>query len=155
MSMLSLQTDQLRELAARSKDRELKYALQGAAETIEDLILKHEAADRVTGHYPDGTLWVEVNDLDNVKRVIVEAKKERFCKQFYGDETDCIKCLHYYETEDDTSVHSHCGYKDGLSCEGCKHCGQFEEEYEYGYPCPCIRCKRRARDHYECDESFD
>ena len=85
MSMLSLQTDHLRELAARSENRELKYALQGAAETIENLILKHEAADKVTGHYPDGTLCVEVNDLDNVKRVIVESKKEQFCKLFYGD----------------------------------------------------------------------
>ena len=85
MSMLSLQTDNLRELAARSENRELKYALQGAAETIENLILKHEAADKVTGHYPDGTLCVEVNDLNNVKRVIVEAKKERLCKTFYGD----------------------------------------------------------------------
>jgi hypothetical protein len=121
--MLSLQTDQLRELAARSEDRELKYALHGAAETIENLILKHEAADKVTGHYPDGTLCVEVNDLNNVKRVIVESKKERLCKQFYGDE---------------------------LSCKGCKHRGQFENEYEYGYPCPYIRCKRRAIDNYEC-----
>ena len=85
MSMLSLQTDHLRELAVRSDDWELMDALQGAAETIEDLILKHEAADKVTGLYPDGTLCVEVNDLDNVKRVIVEAKKERFCKLFYEE----------------------------------------------------------------------
>jgi hypothetical protein len=83
--MLSLQTDNLRELAAKSENRELKYALQGAAETIENLILKQEAADKVTGHYPDGTLYVEVNDLNNVKRVIVEAKKERLCKTFYVD----------------------------------------------------------------------
>jgi hypothetical protein len=88
MSMISMQTDHLRELAARSKDRELINALHGAAETIEGLILKHEAADRVTGHYPDGTLCVEVNDLDNVKRVIVEAKKERLCKQFYEEASD-------------------------------------------------------------------
>lgn len=85
MSMLSLQTDNLRELASRSENRELKYALQGAAETIENLILKHEAADKVIGHYPNGTLCVEVNDLDNVKRVIIESKKERLCKTFYGD----------------------------------------------------------------------
>jgi hypothetical protein len=89
MSMLSLQTDNLRELAYKVQEgkavpaRELRNALHGAAETIEGLILKHEAADKVTGHYPDGTLCVEVNDLDNVKRVIVESKKERFCKQFY------------------------------------------------------------------------
>jgi hypothetical protein len=85
MSMISMQTDNLRELAARYEDRELINALHGAAETIEGLILKHEAADRVTGHYPDGTLCVEVNDLDNVKRVIVEAKKKRLCKQFYEE----------------------------------------------------------------------
>ena len=35
------------------------------------------------------------------------------------------------------------------SCEGCKHLGKWENEYEYGYPCPCLRCKRRAEDHYE------
>ena len=85
MSMLSLQTDHLRELAARSEDRELKFALQGAAETIEDLILKHEAADKVKGIYPDGTLLVEVNDLDSVKRVVVEAKEGRLYKQIYEE----------------------------------------------------------------------
>jgi hypothetical protein len=85
MGMISLQTDRLRELAVRSDDWELMDALHGAAETIENLILKHEAADKVTGLYPDGTLCVEVNDLDGVKRVIVEAKKGRFCKLFYEE----------------------------------------------------------------------
>jgi hypothetical protein len=43
MSMLSLQTDHYRELAARSDDEEIKTALHQAAETIEDLRLKNEA----------------------------------------------------------------------------------------------------------------
>jgi hypothetical protein len=56
MSMISLQTDHLRELAYKVQEgkavpaRELRNALHQAAETIEGLILKHEAADRVTGH---------------------------------------------------------------------------------------------------------
>ena len=35
-----------------------------------------------------------------------------------------------------------------LSCEGCKHKGQYENEIEYGYPSPCAGCKRRAQDRY-------
>ena len=35
------------------------------------------------------------------------------------------------------------------SCKGCKHLDKWENEIEYGYPCPCLRCKRRAEDHYE------
>lgn len=107
MSMLSLQTDHLRELAAKTEDRDLYNALHGAAETIETLVMKNESADKVTGHYPDGTLVVEVNDLENVSRVLVE--HEPWCKVFYFDQIDCTKCKHYYETEDDTGVRSHCG----------------------------------------------
>lgn len=121
MSMLSLQTDQLRELAARSEDRELINALHGAAETIENLILKNEALPKVIATYPNGTIVVRVEDLEKVNRVMVDTG--HYCKMFY---------------------------KDGLSCKGCKHDGQFENEFEYGYPCPCIRCKRRAIDNYEC-----
>lgn len=84
MSMLSIQTDHLRELAAKTEDRDLYNALHGAAETIESLIMKHESADKVVGHYPDGTLIVEVNDLDNVNRVLVE--RGRWCKIFYEEE---------------------------------------------------------------------
>jgi hypothetical protein len=86
MSMLDLQTDQLRELAFKVQegevvsDAELIQALHGAAEMIEDLILKHEGKS---------------------------------------------------------------------TCTGCKHSGRFENEFENGYPCPCIICKRRTRDHYE------
>lgn len=35
------------------------------------------------------------------------------------------------------------------TCEGCKHLGKWENEFEYGYPSPCTRCKRRVEDHYE------
>lgn len=34
-------------------------------------------------------------------------------------------------------------------CTGCKHQGQWENEYEMGYPSPCTGCCRRARDNYE------
>ena len=36
-----------------------------------------------------------------------------------------------------------------LSCDGCKHLGMFENEIEYGYTCPCLRCVRRMEDNYE------
>lgn len=36
-----------------------------------------------------------------------------------------------------------------LSCDGCKHLGMFENEIEYGYSCPCLRCIRRVDDNYE------
>ena len=35
-----------------------------------------------------------------------------------------------------------------LTCEGCAEIGKWENEYEYGYPSPCTRCKRRAWDNY-------
>ena len=35
-----------------------------------------------------------------------------------------------------------------LTCEGCAEFGQWENEYEYGYPSPCTFCKRRACDNY-------
>lgn len=35
------------------------------------------------------------------------------------------------------------------TCDGCKHLGKWENEFEYGYPSPCTRCKRRTEDHYE------
>ena len=37
------------------------------------------------------------------------------------------------------------------SCEGCKHVGRWENEYEYGVSCPCLRCARRAQDNYESE----
>lgn len=35
------------------------------------------------------------------------------------------------------------------SCEGCKNIGLWENEYENGVSCPCLRCSRRAKDNYE------
>lgn len=35
------------------------------------------------------------------------------------------------------------------SCEGCKHNGLWENEYENGLSCPCLRCSRRTPDNYE------
>lgn len=37
------------------------------------------------------------------------------------------------------------------SCKGCKYIGQWENEYEYGLSCPCLRCRRRVRDNYESE----
>lgn len=36
-----------------------------------------------------------------------------------------------------------------VRCAECKHQGQWENEYEMGYPSPCTECRRRARDNYE------
>ena len=35
------------------------------------------------------------------------------------------------------------------SCEGCKNICLWENEYENGLSCPCLRCTRRAKDNYE------
>ena len=35
-----------------------------------------------------------------------------------------------------------------LTCEGCEHQGEYENEREYGYPSPCTKCKRVAPDNY-------
>lgn len=44
----------------------------------------------------DGTLWITVTDIEQVKRVIVDEDKSKFCKQFYEDakpeqRTDLLK----------------------------------------------------------------
>lgn len=36
-----------------------------------------------------------------------------------------------------------------VTCEGCKHKGNWENEIELGYNSPCTSCKRRANDNYE------
>ena len=33
-------------------------------------------------------------------------------------------------------------------CSGCIHRGEYENEIEYGYPCPCLLCSRRNLDNY-------
>lgn len=95
MSMLSLQTDHLRELAARSDDEEIKTALHGAADTIENLILKHEALPKVIATYPDGTIVVRVEDLEKVRQVMVATG--HYCKQFYK-----VPCEYYEEASDES-----------------------------------------------------
>jgi hypothetical protein len=35
-----------------------------------------------------------------------------------------------------------------LTCDGCAHYGNWEDELEEGYNSPCITCKRRASDNY-------
>lgn len=34
-------------------------------------------------------------------------------------------------------------------CHGCKHRGNYEDEIEYGYACPCLLCSRRSLDNYK------
>lgn len=41
------------------------------------------------------------------------------------------------------------------SCEGCKNIGLWENEYENGLSCPCLRCTRRAEDNYEPERRAD
>lgn len=36
-----------------------------------------------------------------------------------------------------------------LVCNGCIHHGAYENELEYGYDCPCLRCQRRCHDNYQ------
>lgn len=41
------------------------------------------------------------------------------------------------------------------SCEGCKNISLWENEYENGVSCPCLRCARRAEDKYEPERKID
>ena len=41
------------------------------------------------------------------------------------------------------------------SCEGCKNMGLWENEYENGVSCPCLRCARRSEDNYEPERRTD
>lgn len=37
-------------------------------------------------------------------------------------------------------------------CSGCVHRGEYENEIEYGYACPCLLCSRRNLDNYKPKE---
>lgn len=61
-----------------------------------------EATQPVTPKQPeqhidaDGTLWITITDIEQVKRVIVDEEKSKFCRQFYMDakpeqRTDLLK----------------------------------------------------------------
>lgn len=39
--------------------------------------------------------------------------------------------------------------KNQLTCDGCKQQGEWDNELEYGYNCPCCHCKRNSVDRYE------
>ena len=41
------------------------------------------------------------------------------------------------------------------SCEGCVNIGLWENEYENGVSCPCLRCARRTKDNYEPERRTD
>ena len=47
------------------------------------------------------------------------------------------------------------GRRKSDSCEGCKNIGLWENEYEYGVSCPCLRCTRRANDNFEPERRTD
>jgi hypothetical protein len=70
-------------------------------------------------------------------------------EEYIDERMTIAECLDRFTDEGCPTESKPKFYKDGLSCKGCKNDGQFEDEFEYGYPCPCIRCKRRARDNYE------
>ena len=38
-------------------------------------------------------------------------------------------------------------------CDGCAESGKWENEFEYGYPCPCLPCSRRCSDGYKPKEA--
>ena len=63
----------------------------------------------------DGTLWITVPDFKNVKRVIVDEEKSKFCRQFYmGEEQRTGKWERHYSRPNvyaDLCWHcSACGY---------------------------------------------
>jgi hypothetical protein len=39
--------------------------------------------------------------------------------------------------------------KRDAGCDGCKQLGLWDEEMQAGHSCPCIRCRRSCKDHYE------
>ena len=55
----------------------------------------------------DTEVMLAVTDRNKDKVVLWDAFGE--VKYYPHGEINCVKCPHYYETEDDTGVHSHCG----------------------------------------------
>lgn len=55
----------------------------------------------------DTEVRLAVTDRNKDKVVLWDAFGE--VEYYPNGEINCVKCPHYYETEDDTGVHSHCG----------------------------------------------
>jgi hypothetical protein len=45
-------------------------------------------------------------------------------------------------------------HREADGCKGCKHVGLWENEYENGLSCPCLRCSRRTPDNYEPERRY-
>ena len=85
--------------------------------------------------YEDGTLWVTVDDVSKVGRVIVDEEKSKFCRQFYMDAQteqrtgkwipqdhnkragNISTCVYYYP------ICSKCGQVGNDTYKYCPHCG--------------------------------
>ena len=81
----------------------------------------------------DGTLWITVTDIEQVKRVIVDEDKSKFCRQFYLEEEqrtgkwipqdhnkrvgNISTCVYYYP------ICSKCGKVGIETYKFCPHCG--------------------------------
>ena len=82
-------TDLIRRQAAIDA-LEWKWAGKSAIDAIKNLPSAQPVTVTETTLYEDGTLWVTVENCQEVGRVIVDEYNEQFCRTFYMDETRWI-----------------------------------------------------------------
>lgn len=46
-------------------------------------------------------------------------------REALSEPINCVKCKHYYETEDDTDVHGNCRMVEVVRCKDCKNRARY------------------------------
>ena len=75
----------------------------------------------------DGTLWITVSDIKQVKRVIVDEEKSKFCKQFYQDAQPETTTMTVGRTKGEITIWyecDNCGEPVDQSDNYCRNCGR-------------------------------
>ena len=108
---------------------------------------RRELQDEFVMTAVDGTLWVTVDDVQKVGRVVVDEDKSKFCRQFYMDAKpeqrtgkwipqdhnkrvgNISTCVYYYPTC------SECGKVGNETYKYCPHCGA--KMISEGKTCDC------------------
>ena len=106
---------------------------------------RRELQDEFVMTAVDGTLWVTVDDVQKVGRVVVDENKSKFCRQFYLEEEqrtgkwipqdhnkrvgNISTCVYYYPTC------SECGKVGNETYKYCPHCGA--KMISEGKTCDC------------------
>lgn len=89
---------------------------------VEEVLRSLPSAQSYTIH-SDGRLWVTVDDIDNVRAVVVDESKSKFCKQFYMDAEPEPKRGKWIHISEEMWKCDQCGEISCCSPNFCPDCG--------------------------------